>query len=227
MTSFSEPPIHSAVHASFTVTYILLLTTATITFIEALRTPIPFVRHVLNLETAISLIAAYFYSLFVGMLQQKHPKTSSDWKEFTTLRYVDWSMTTPFMLIALCLVCGAATHVPIRFPVIATILVLNYAMLYIGYLGEQGNVERITATLLGFVPFLVMFYMIYKIFLSTKYVLSNYVFFGIFAVVWSMYGFVYLLKNEEWKNIAMNMLDCVAKCLVGIGLFLFYAKVIV
>lgn len=219
-----EPPMHSAVQASFTVTYILLLTTATITFIEAIRTPIPFVRHVLNLETAISLIASYFYSLFVGMLQQKD---TSIWAEFTTLRYLDWSITTPLMLIALCLVCGSATQVPIRFPVIATILALNYAMLYTGYLGEQGKLERITANLLAFVPFILMFYMIYKIFLSTKYILSNYVFYFIFLVVWSMYGFAYLLENEEWKNIAMNILDCVAKCLVGIGLFLFYAKVIV
>jgi len=218
-----SPPIQSAVQASFTVTYILLLTTATITFIEALRTPIPFVRHVLNLETAISLIASYFYSLFVGMLQQK----TIDWKEFTTLRYLDWSITTPLMLIALCLVCGSATNVPIEFPVIATILVLNYAMLLTGYLGEQGYLDRITATLLGFAPFVVMFYMIYKIFLSKKYILSNYVFYFIFLVVWSMYGVAYLLENEEWKNIAMNILDCLAKCLVGIGLFLFYAKVIV
>lgn len=217
--------IHSVVEGSFTVTYILLLTTATITFIEALRTPIPFVRHVLNLETAISLIASYFYSLFVGMVQQQTNKPT--WKEFTTLRYLDWSITTPLMLIALCLVCGSAAHVPIRFPVIATILALNYAMLYTGYLGEQGNLPRISATLLGFVPFVLMFYMIYKIFLSTRYVLSNYVFYFLFLVVWAMYGFVYLLENEEWKNIAMNVLDCIAKCLVGIGLFLFYAKVIV
>lgn len=162
-TSGGSPPIQSAVQASFTVTYILLLTTATITFIEALRTPIPFVRHVLNLETAVSLIASYFYSLFVGMLQQK----TIDWKEFTTLRYLDWSITTPLMLIALCLVCGSATKVAIRFPVIATIIALNYLMLYSGYLGEQGDLSRMTAMMIGFVPFVVMFYMIYKIFLST------------------------------------------------------------
>lgn len=100
-------------------------------------------------------------------------------------------------------------------------------MLYTGYLGEQGHLSRNTATMLGFVPFVVMFYLIYKIFMSTQFVLSNYVFFGIYIVVWSLYGFVYLLEKEEWKNMAMNILDCIAKCLVGIGLFLFYAKVIV
>ena len=37
---------------SFTLTYILLITTGTITLIEALRTKIPLVRHIFNLETA-------------------------------------------------------------------------------------------------------------------------------------------------------------------------------
>ena len=219
-------PVQSAVHASFTVTYILLLTTATITFIEALRTPIPFVRHVLNLETAISLIASYFYSLFVGMLSSSSSKAPIVWKEFTTLRYIDWSITTPLMLITLCLVCGSATHVPIHVSTMSLILALNYAMLYAGYLGEQGTLSRWTAIALGFVPFVAMFFIIYKVFMSTKYVKSNTIFFGIYVVVWSLYGFVYLLDDVS-KNVAMNILDCISKCIVGIGLFLFYAKVIV
>jgi bacteriorhodopsin len=219
----STPPIDSSLQASFTVTYILLLTTATITFIEALRTPIPFVRHVLNLETAISLIASYFYSLFVGTIQQRN---EVDWKEVTMLRYLDWSITTPLMLITLCLVCGSATHVPIRVSVIFGILVLNYLMLYSGYLGERGHLSRLAANAMGFVPFAIMFYIIYRIFMSPKYVASNTIFFSIYVVVWSMYGLVYML-DEESKNIATNILDCIAKCLVGIGLFLFYAKIIV
>ena len=39
---------------SFMVTYVLLITTGTITIIEALRTQNPTIRHVLNLETCIS-----------------------------------------------------------------------------------------------------------------------------------------------------------------------------
>jgi len=34
---------------TFNLTYILLITTGTITLIEALRTKIPFVRHIFNL----------------------------------------------------------------------------------------------------------------------------------------------------------------------------------
>ena len=59
---------------SFTVSYILLLTTATITFIEALRTQTPYIRHILNLETAISVVAGYFYSIFVDKIAKSEEK---------------------------------------------------------------------------------------------------------------------------------------------------------
>ena len=53
---------------SFYLTYVFLLTTATITFIEAMRTKNKKVRHILNLETCISVVAAYFYGKFVFSL---------------------------------------------------------------------------------------------------------------------------------------------------------------
>lgn len=219
----ADLPIHSAIQASFTVTFVLLATTATITFIEALRTPTPYVRHVMNLETAISIIAGYFYTVFIGIINDKTSKY--DWKDFTALRYLDWSITTPLMLISLCLVTGSATNVPIKLPVICAILGLNYLMLYTGYLGEMGSLSRPVATVAGFVPFVIMFSIVYAVFMSVKNVHSNNILFGTYLVVWSMYGVVYLL-DEERKNIATNILDAVSKCIVGIGLFLFYSRVI-
>ena len=41
------------------------LTTATITFIEAISTKTPQIRHIMNLETVISVVAAYFYKQFI------------------------------------------------------------------------------------------------------------------------------------------------------------------
>ena len=63
-------PVNYYVKFSFIITYILLLTTATITFIEAMRTNVPTVRHVLNLETCISVVAGYFYSVFVEKIEE-------------------------------------------------------------------------------------------------------------------------------------------------------------
>ena len=50
---------------SFYITYVFLMTTATITFIEAIRTKDIKIRNILNLETCISVVAAVFYSKFV------------------------------------------------------------------------------------------------------------------------------------------------------------------
>jgi hypothetical protein len=46
--------------SSFYITYVFLLTTTAITLIEALRSPIPQIRHIMNLETCISIVASYF-----------------------------------------------------------------------------------------------------------------------------------------------------------------------
>jgi len=213
---------------SFMITYILLLTTATLTFIEAMRTDKPFVRHVLNLETCISIVAGYFYSLFLGQIEtaEKEGKDISLlWDDFTKTRYVDWSITTPLMLLALCIVLSNNSKTVIRFPVMLSIVILNYMMLFIGFLGEFNFLPMITASLLGFVPFVIMFYIIYITFLAPKYNFSNMVLYGIYASVWALYGIVYMMEDSV-KNISMNVLDCIAKCLIGNALFVYYANII-
>jgi len=64
--------IENYVKFSFNITYILLLTTGTITLIEALRTSDPRVRHIFNLETCISIVAGYFYSTFVTEINNSY-----------------------------------------------------------------------------------------------------------------------------------------------------------
>ena len=87
---------------SFTLTYVLLLTTGTVTLIEALRTKIPLVRHIFNLETVISVIAGYFYSKFVDRIKESFAEGKQiDWQEIIKTRYLDWAITTPLMLMVL------------------------------------------------------------------------------------------------------------------------------
>jgi hypothetical protein len=221
-----HPRIPTLVKFSFTITYILLLTTATITFIEAMRTKTPTVRHILNLETCISIIAGYFYSLFTAKIYE-YEKTDSpiDWSELSETRYVDWSITTPLMLIALCVVLSSEIGLEVHLPIIATIIALNYGMLYAGYLGETEVLTRTTANIMGFVPFLTMFGIIYWKYVMPKYSLSNRVLFYFYLIVWSLYGLVYYF-DEETKNIAMNVLDLFAKCLIGLGLWVYYVHII-
>jgi len=219
-------PVQQYVKFSFVLTYILLLTTGTITFIEAIRTQIPAIRHIMNLETAISVIAGYFYSVFVTQIDKFDQEDKPiEWKDITKTRYVDWSITTPLMLLVLCSVLGLNTNVKVKGLTILSVIILNYMMLYTGYLGEVGQMGRIASMIIGFIPFVILFSIIFIVFVLPKYVYANYVLFSVFVSIWALYGFVYML-SEEYKNIAMNILDCIAKCFVGIGLWMYYTKII-
>jgi bacteriorhodopsin len=206
---------------TFSITYTLLLTTAVITFIEAIRTPNPRIRHILNLETCISCVACYFYGKFIDKID----KNNVDWKDITETRYIDWSITTPMMLLALCLILSMNTNTVIHFKTIFLIIILNYLMLLMGYLGEINIINRYNGMIFGFIPFILMFYIIYVNYIKPVYVYANYIIFGIYLIVWGLYGIVYLF-GEETKNILTNILDLIAKCVVGLGLWIYYTKIV-
>jgi bacteriorhodopsin len=209
---------------SFYLTYVLLLTTATITFIEALRTKINTVQHIMNLETCISLVGGYFYSLFNDKIKNVQ-KESIDWKEITHLRYVDWAITTPLMLLVLSLVLSFNSKTKIRLHWYGLSVLFNYVMLYFGYLGETGKLERMMADILGFGAFIITFGIIFVQYVLPRFNLDNYLLFGVYLFVWSMYGFAYNF-DEINKNIFMNYLDLISKCLIGVGLWIYYVKII-
>lgn len=219
-------PIQYYVKASFMITYILLLTTATITFIEAMRTQVPTIRHILNLETCISIVAGYFYSIFLTQIEGygKDDKPV-DWADITKTRYIDWTITTPMMLLTLCIVLGNNINKKINLSTLGIVLGLNYVMLIIGYLGETKVLSSLLASALGFVPFAGMFYLIFTKLVQPKYVFSNYCLYFFYLIVWGLYGVVYLLP-ETYKNITMNILDCTAKCFIGLGLWAYYSHTI-
>ena len=204
-------------YETFHLTYVVLLTTGTITFIEALRTADPMVRHILNLETCISIIAAYFYSVFLEKI--KGPYT---WPEITKIRYLDWSITTPIMLLALCLAMTYNVGKHLHLSLILTVVCLNYLMLGVGYLGETQRLPRIEASIIGFIPFFIMFWIIYGLIDKS---IANKILFWLYFVVWSMYGLVYLL-DEETKQILTNVLDLIAKCFIGLGLWAYYTHIV-
>lgn len=204
-------------HETFHLTYVLLLTTATITIIEALRTKTPMVRHILNLETCISIVAGYFYSVFLDKI--KGPYT---FPELNKIRYLDWAITTPMMLLALCLALVYNVGKTLSLSLILTIVTLNYLMLAVGYLGEIKYIPRLQASIIGFIPFFVMFWLIYSLVGNS---FANKVIVGAYFVVWSMYGVVYLL-DEELKQISVNILDLIAKCFIGIGLWAYYTHIL-
>jgi bacteriorhodopsin len=200
------------VRQTFSVTYTLLLTTGAICFIESLTTKDAKIRHIMNVETAISFIAGYFYSVFL----KKIDKENIDYAEINKTRYVDWMLTTPFMILSLGLVLSYNLGINFKFSHFMIAIILNFLMLICGYLGEIGKINKKYAIIGGFVFFTFLFLFIYYTYVKDRKSFANLITYGIFVFIWFLYGVVYL-QNDIVKNTVYNILDLCAKCFFGIG----------
>lgn len=209
------------VKSTFYITYVLLLTTATITIIEAIGTTDMNVRHIMNLETCVSIVASYFYSQFIK--QMSGPRI--DYAQINRTRYIDWFITTPLMLLVLGLVLSFNDKKKFHILSYVLIVVLNYGMLGAGYLGEIGRMDKTLAMLVSFGFFFALFGYIWMLFVNDNRSINNLAIFGAVFVIWTIYGLVYMQK-EEMKNTAYNVLDLFAKCLLGIFFWMYFANVL-
>jgi bacteriorhodopsin len=147
----------------------------------------------------------------------------------TPKRYIDWFITTPTMLITLMVYLiylnkkvenktGELELFAVlkeNSDVFVPVVVLNWLMLLFGYLGETGTINVFLGVFLGFIPFLIYYYMIY-----VNYVTQNtngYLLFWYFFFFWSLYGVVAILPYYI-KNAFYNILDLFAKNFFGIFL---------
>ena len=99
------------------------------------------------------------------------------------------------------------------------IIIMDWSMLLFGYLGEINILSILSSTILGFIPFIIMFYIIYNKFAQVN--TTTLQMFWYFVVVWGLYG-IAALFNYKWKNTAYNILDLFAKNFCG--LFLAYVS---
>ena len=178
----------------------------------------------MNLETCISIIAGYFYSQFIGKIT-----TGSgiiDYKSISETRYNDWFITTPLMILALMIALSYNNKESVHIGTYISAVLLNLGMLYTGYLGEKKTISKTNGCILGFIFFIALFALIYFSFIKDSKIVFNFVLFGIYLFIWGLYGFVYLL-DEENKNIAYNILDVTAKSFVGLGLWTYFTKILV
>lgn len=140
----------------------------------------------------------------------------------TPKRYMDWVITTPTMLITFILfliylkehkhTLEFFTLMKENSTVIIPVLLLNWLMLLFGYLGEIKKIPVLTSVLLGFIPFLIYYYIIY-----VNYVQGAGYLFWYFFFFWGLYGIAALLPYYL-KNMFYNILDLFAKNFFGIFL---------
>ncbi len=88
------------------------------------------IRHIMNLETCISIIAAFFYGKFIEMRTKSRDATYAD---INTVRYTDWAITTPMMLLSLGLAITYNHKTQFAFSCYLIMVILNFGMLLSGY----------------------------------------------------------------------------------------------
>jgi hypothetical protein len=95
------------------------------------------------------------------------------------------------------------------------VVLLNWLMLLFGYLGEMRIIPVLLGVFLGFIPFLMYYYIIYVNYVN-QYT-NGYLLFWYFFFFWSLYGFVAVLPYYV-KNSCYNILDLFAKNFFGVFL---------
>ena len=183
------------------------------------------IKELFFLELFVQIIEGLFYI----WLAYNFKKISN----ITPNRYMDWIITTPTMLITLISYLlflqakvtkqtSSLTLTSIfkdNYKTLVPILSLNWMMLLFGYLGEIKVIPIIYSVVLGFIPFLIYYFMIYKNFVDKDKSVYGYNIFMYFFFFWSLYG-VAALMPYYIKNISYNILDLFAKNFFG--LFLVY-----
>ena len=212
------------IYTSLITSIIIQVITGFIEFISVfIKVPIKFsfLKQMMLLEIFVQFIEGGFYIYWLYNFKNI--------LNITPKRYVDWIITTPTMLINLIFYLIFLEHeanntsdklnffelFKKEFYIIITILLLNWMMLLFGYLGETSVIPILLGVSLGFIPFLIYYYIIYK-----KYaLLSNdglNIFFYFF-IIWSLYGIVAVLPYKI-KNMCYNILDLFSKNFFGIFL---------
>lgn len=217
----SDPILHDVeLKDSFLLCQILFYGFTLVTVIEALRTESVIARGVMNLESAVSLIAGYVYTVF-GQMADKPETTYAD---ITRIRYYDWFCTTPLLLFTLLLFLSFKSDEPVPFSKYMVVFVANFFMLYSGYLGETGVIDRNMGGIAGFGFYALLLAYIISAFIldeNGEWGISGFTMgiFMLFAIVWTGYGVVYYMEDIQLRNRIMNALDIIAKIFIGIFLW--------
>jgi len=213
-------PSITPVSASFNVTFLLLLGTTAATIIGAVYPGShsldknKILADILIVESVVNFIATYFYSFFVKDAASGNVQEES----VTVYRYMDWALTTPFLLTAISLYSEYLNREEdptrqINWSGLTIPLIANWAMLLCGYLGETGAISKSLGLVSGFVFFAILLITFWNSFVVSENSKKLFIY---FLISWGMYGVMYVLPSNQ-KTIGYNLLDLVSK--VGFSLF--------
>ncbi len=182
---------------------------------------------ILTLETIVQVIELFFYIFILRHL------SSNSINSMATMRYFDWFITTPTMLLTTIIYFKYEEHlhknpntnrqvftfwefVKENKTNIIKIFSYNFLMLLFGYLGETGSIDMKVSLTFGFIFFGMSFYTIYKEYAIYSNIGKN--MFNFLFGIWTLYG-VAALYEPITKNHMFNTLDIFAKNFFGLYLY--------
>jgi bacteriorhodopsin len=172
-------------------------------------------KDILKLEFGVQIIEFIFYCWMIINFELI--------KNITPYRYVDWIITTPTMLITLLAYLSDQDKSTLKEYIsknklfISKIIILNLSMMLFGLAGELNYINYNTSIMIGFIPFVYYFKLIYDKYLSNNTDKNKLKLYCVFLILWTLYGVVAFLPYEQ-KNIAYNIIDLFSKNLFSVFL---------
>ena len=208
---------------SFNATFLALAGTTLLTFGASISAGSAAVKKnrplmdALLFENAVNLIASYMYSTY---FLRHSPTVQRSFSDITQVRYTDWLLTTPLLIVSFAQIMDYYNRNEALVPAtddlplgnIVGAIILNFAMLAFGYLGETGRISKIAAGLLGFGAFAGLVAVMKT--LSTSTAANNLWIY--FIITWGLYGVAYFVTDPVVRNIMYNTLDLVSKVFLGL-----------
>ena len=181
-------------------------------------------KYALNIEFFVSIVELLVY-IWIGF-------SLNDYNSVMSKRYLDWFITTNFLLISFSLmfiffnerqtaksaeetkkVHDKKSLIDDNIRSFSPILLFNNLMLLVGYMGEKHVISKYYSTSIGFVFFLLSFYYLYNSF--AKFTFTGRRILYVLAFVWALYGVAHTFQ-DKWKNTCYNLLDLISKNAFGI-----------
>jgi bacteriorhodopsin len=180
-------------------------------------------KDILGMELIVQVIEFIFYAYLVYMIISGHLS-----KSITSHRYLDWTITTPVMLISFILFFKYLKNPQRNIRIfesmkeekvnIIKVVIANALMLICGFLAEHSIINTTVGITLGFIPFLYMFKIIYEEYAKDTNIAQ--IIYYVSFITWGLYGVAAALPFNQ-KNTMYNILDLFAKNVYGLFLYFF------
>lgn len=181
---------------------------------------------IMILETIVQFIEMMFYIWLVFYLSRLN-------FDVTYVRYFDWFLSTPIMLISTTFFMRYLASKPLNqtttiknimktnWVELLKIGVSNVFMLLFGFFAEINIITRTNGFIFGTLAFLYTFYVIYSEFVDNNN--TNKILFYTMFTIWALYGVAYMFPYIT-KNTMYNYLDVLSKNFYGLFIYYFIVQ---